>query len=411
MRFVGVTEMLRKVIDSMATPMAIRTDGIYPVQEPHREATPEAMARIHVSVPLSIVVPTYRERDNISHLIDRIARLKADHDLEIELIFMDDQSRDGSVEAVAASGHDWVRIVERTGARGLGPAVIDGFRLARHPVLVCMDCDLSHPPEKIPQMVLALSSGQQFVIGSRYVPGGSTDDDWGFFRWLNSKVATGLARPLTKARDPMSGFFALRKADFQEAQDLNPIGYKIALELIVKCGFQNVGEVPIHFSDRQHGESKLTLKEQLKYIQHLRRLYLYRFSHAMYLAQFLVVGALGVVVNMAVLTLLLWSGLGGQVAIAGGIVVSVATNFLLNRRFTFSYARKRNPVTQFLGFLAASTIGTVVNYAVSMIMLQSVLPASHSSIYLASLTGIAAGMVFNFLGNRYMVFRKRYVGK
>lgn len=368
-------------------------------------------ARIEVSVPLSIIVPTYRECENIPHLIRRIARLKEQENLEIELLFMDDQSRDGSLEAVAACGHDWVRIIERTGERGLSAAVIDGFRQARHPVLICMDCDLSHPPEKIPQMILALSSGQQFVIGSRYVPGGSTDDDWGFFRWLNSRVATWLARPLTKVQDPMSGFFALRKADFVRADALNPVGYKIALELIVKCSFQNVGEVPIHFTDRIHGESKLTLKEQLKYIQHLRRLYLHRFANTMYLAQFLAVGASGVLVNLSVLTLLLMLGASAQAAIAGGIAVSVVTNFLLNRRFTFSYARDRNPVTQFFGFIAASTIGMVVNYIVSIFMLNTVLPETRSSIYLASLTGIATGMLFNFLGNRYMVFRKRYVGK
>lgn len=394
----------------MSTP-AIKTETSSARLSQELPPGPDTLARIQVSVPLSIIVPTYRERENIPHLIARIARLKAEEDLEIELIFMDDQSRDGSVEAVAASGHDWVRIVERTGGRGLGLAVLDGFRQARHPVLICMDCDLSHPPEKIPQMILALSSGQQFVIGSRYVPGGTTDDDWGFFRWLNSRAATALARPLTKVQDPMSGFFALRKADFERADSLNPVGYKIALELIVKCGFQNVGEVPIHFSDRLHGESKLTLKEQLKYLQHLRRLYLYRFSHTMYLAQFLVVGALGVLVNMAVLTMLLLAGTGAQAAIAGGIAVSVVTNFLLNRRFTFSYARDRNPVTQFAGFVAASAIGMVVNYAVSILMLGSVLPGTRSSIYIASLTGIAAGMIFNFLGNRYLVFRKRHIGK
>jgi dolichol-phosphate mannosyltransferase len=103
------------------------------------------------------------------------------------------------------------------------------------------------------------------VIGSRYVPGGSTSDDWGIFRWLNSRVATLLARPLTNVKDPMSGFFALRKSDFEQARDLNPVGYKykIALVLIVKCGFENVGEIPIGFIDRVYGESKLTLKEQL----------------------------------------------------------------------------------------------------------------------------------------------------
>ena len=152
-------------------------------------------------------------------------------------------------------------------------------------------------------MVLALSSGQEIVLGSRYVPGGSTDDDWGVLRWLNSRVATLMARPLTAVRDPMSGFFALRKADFDAARDLNPVGYKIALELIVKCGFENVGEVPIAFSDRVYGESKLTFRQQLLYLQHVRRLYLHKFSEAMHLLQFLVVGALGVVVNLAVLTL------------------------------------------------------------------------------------------------------------
>lgn len=373
--------------------------------------TPEQLARVQVITPISIIVPTYKERENIPLVIERVARLRTEHDLDVELLFMDDMSRDGSLEYVQGCGQDWVRLIERTENRGLSPAVIDGFRAAKNPVIVCMDCDLSHPPEVIPQMILALSSGAQFVIGSRYVPGGSTDDDWGFFRWLNSRVATLLARPLTKAQDPMSGFFALRKADFDKAQDLNPIGYKIALELIVKCGFENVAEVPIHFSDRIHGESKLSFKEQLRYIQHLRRLYLHRFSNAMYLLQFLVVGASGVIVNMLVLTALLLLGLPPKGAIAGGIAVSVVTNFLLNRRFTFSYARGGNILKQFMGFVGASVIGMVVNYGVSLYLLERVLEPGRGAVYLASLAGILAGMLFNFLGNRYVVFRKRYISK
>nr|WP_252733539.1 glycosyltransferase family 2 protein [Paracoccus marinaquae] len=381
------------------------------VSDSGRDAVDGDLARIQVISPISIVVPTYKERENIPLVIERVRQLRERDGLDAELIFMDDMSRDGSIEAVEASGHDWVRIVERTEDRGLSPAVIDGFRNARNPVLVCMDCDLSHPPEKIPQMVYALSSGQQFVIGSRYVPGGSTDDDWGFFRWLNSRVATLLARPLTSVKDPMSGFFALRRKDFDRAQELNPVGYKIALELIVKCGFENVGEVPIHFTDRIHGESKLTLREQLKYIKHLRRLYLFRFANAMYLLQFLVVGMSGVVVNMAMLTLLLALGATPKLAIAGGIIVSVVSNFLLNRRFTFSYARDRNPLGQFAGFVGASAIGMIVNYALSVYLIENVLPETRSSIYIASLLGISAGMLFNFLGNRYVVFRKRYIHK
>ncbi len=300
-------------------------------------------------------------------------------------------------------------MIVRTENRGLSPAVIDGFRAAKFPILVCMDCDLSHPPEKIPQMILALNSGQQFVIGSRYVPGASTDDDWGFLRWLNSSIATLLARPLTQMRDPMSGFFALRNADFKKAKDLNPVGYKIALELIVKCGFENVGEVPIHFSDRIHGESKLTLKEQLKYIQHLRRLYLHRFANAMYLAQFLVVGTSGVVVNLAVLSLLQFLGLPEAACLAGGIGVSVVSNFLLNRRFTFSYARDRSAGRQFIGFVAASAVGASVSFIVSLALRASAFSELSYGLHLAALCGIAAGMIFNYLGNRYIVFRKTHI--
>lgn len=381
-----------------------------PISKSSFQMHPDA-ADTPLHMPISVIVPTYREAENIPLLLDRLAAVRAEHDLVLDVLFMDDNSRDGSVEAVAAAGHDWAQIVVRTADKGLSQSVVDGFERATGAVLVCMDCDLSHPPEVIPQMVLGLAAGQQFVIGSRYVPGGSTDDDWGLFRFLNSIAATALARPLTRARDPMSGFFALRKADFHKAHELNPIGYKIGLELIVKCGFENVGEVPIHFSDRQHGESKLSFKEQLRYIQHIRRLYLYRFSNAMYLAQFLVVGAAGTVVNLAVLSLLQGVGLRDATSLAGGIAVSTVTNFLLNRRFTFSYAKHGHIGRQFAGFLGATAVGLVVNYAVALSLRSSVLADADYGLHLAALAGIAAGMVFNFLGNRYLVFRKRYLRK
>ncbi|WP_299681668.1 glycosyltransferase family 2 protein [uncultured Roseobacter sp.] len=366
---------------------------------------------VHYTVGISIIVPTYREAENIPHLLNRVDQVRERAGLTLEVIFVDDNSRDGSVEAVEAAGFDWARILVRETDRGLSSAVVDGFRAARYPVLICMDCDLSHPPETIPNLVLALHSGQQFVIGSRYVPGGSTDDDWGFFRWFNSFVATVLARPLTAIRDPMSGFFALRKSDFDKARDLNPVGYKIALELIVKCGFENVGEVPIHFTDRQFGESKLTLAEQLRYIQHLRRLYMFQFAGMMYLAQFLVVGASGVVVNLSVLSLAFWAGLPEWLCLASGICVSLVTNFLLNRRFTFSYARHEPMLRQFLGFVSASVLGLVVNYCVALGLRMSVLSDGVYALQLAALVGIAAGMGFNFLGARYLVFRKRFLRK
>ena len=369
------------------------------------------LARIHVEASVSIVIPTYKEVENIPLIVARIAAVKQAGLDDLEVIFVDDNSQDGSVETVNALGLDWVRIIVRTNERGLSSAVLEGFRAAKGDVLVCMDCDLSHPPSAIPHMILALESGQQFVMGSRYVPGGSTDDDWGMFRWLNSRIATLLARPFTSVRDPMSGFFALRRTDFEAARDLNPVGYKIALELIVKCGFENVGEVPIHFEDRQYGESKLSLKEQLKYIQHLRRLYVHAFGNAMYFLQFAVVGASGVVVNFAVLTVLLMLGLPDAVCLAGGILVSLVSNFLLNRRFTFDYARSGNVWMQFIGFAGASSVGMVVNYAVAVFLSHGVLNGVPFGLYLSALAGISVGLIFNFLGNRYLVFRRRYMHK
>lgn len=358
---------------------------------------------------ISVIVPTYKEVLNIPHIIDRLAALRDSAGLEIELIFMDDKSRDGSQEVVANAGLPWVYFVEREGPRGLSPAVLDGFARASHPILVCMDCDLSHPPEKIPQMLLALMAGHDCVVGSRYVAGGTTDDDWGFGRWLNSQIATLLARPLTDVKDPMSGFFALRKSDFERGRDLNPIGYKIGLELIVKCGLGNVAEVPIHFTDRVLGESKLSFKEQLLYLQHVRRLYLYKFSDTMHVLQFLIVGASGVLVNFAVLALLSALGFREAVSLAGGIAVSIVTNFLLNRRFTFSYAKSRKLWPQFIGFMGASAVGAIVNYSVALYLTQNILPNTGSALYIASAIGVASGMIFNFLGNRYLVFRKRHI--
>lgn len=358
---------------------------------------------------ISVVVPTYREAENIPYVIERLAKLREAENADLELIFVDDDSQDGSVEAVHACGHDWVRIIVRTENRGLSSAVIEGFRAAKNPVLVCMDCDLSHPPEQIPNLILGLEAGQQMMLGSRYVSGGSTDDDWGFFRWLNSRIATILARPLTNVRDPMSGFFAIRRSTFLGASNLNPVGYKIALELIAKCGIENVGEVPIRFTDRVRGQSKLTFSEQLKYLQHVRRLYIHKFGASMELLQFLAVGASGVAVNLSILTIASFLGAPDWGALAAGIGVSVITNFLLNRQFTFGHARQRNAWNQFGGFVGASALGMVVNYTVAWQVHGLLQGAGSRSLQLSALAGVVAGTAFNFLGNRYVVFRKRSI--
>ncbi len=352
---------------------------------------------------LSVVVPTYREAESLPLLLPRLLAVIGEMGVRAEVLIMDDQSRDGSAEFIAQLGIEEVKFVERQANRGLSPAVVDGFRIARGKYLVCLDADLSHPPETIPKMVERLAAGADFVIGSRYVAGGSTEADWGRFRQLNSNVATWMAYPFTSAKDPMSGFIALTRQRFLRATELNPVGYKIGLELMVKCGCERIEEVPIHFANRAAGESKLSLKEQLRYIQHLRRLFVFKYPNWSYVLQFGFVGAVGTGVNLGVLTLLTMLGAIPKLAVAGGIAVSLYSNFLLNRRFTFGYSRYQAFWPQFVGFIAASSLGSVVNYFTTLKLHQS-LPTM--PIQAAAVIGIIVGMVFNYLSSRYMVFRK-----
>jgi dolichol-phosphate mannosyltransferase len=352
---------------------------------------------------VSVIVPTYKEAENLPLLIDCLSAVRSDNHMDLELLIMDDDSRDGTEELVASRNEAWIRLVTRTTDRGLSKAVCDGLKLAEGEVIVVMDADLSHPPESIPALIEPLMDGYDFTLGSRYVKGGSTSDDWGFFRWLNSRVATLMALPFTKVSDPMSGFFALRRSTCEKAANcLNPIGYKIGLELIVKCECERIKEIPIHFADRKFGESKLSFSEQFRYIKHIRSLFIHKYGTWSHLAQFLVVGGLGAVVNLAVLTLLVALGVGVNPAIAVAIAISMVFNFFLNRRFTFAYARNDSIIKQFVGFVAACSAGAVLNYFTTS-ALVSAFPALYPQI--AACIGIAAGTGLNFLVNRFVVFK------
>ncbi len=226
------------------------------------------MGKLHVTV----VVPTYNERDNLAPLATRVFMTL--DPLTSELLVIDDNSPDGTADAARQLAQTSpVRCVVRTAERGLATAVLAGLHAASGELVVVMDADLSHPPERIPALLAALGDPHvQMAIGSRFAPGGRVDLDWPWFRRLNSLAGRLLARPLTPVRDMMSGFFAVRRADLR-LEGLAPIGYKIALELIVRHGWTRVVEVPISFADRRAGQTKLNVAEQLRYLRHLGRLY------------------------------------------------------------------------------------------------------------------------------------------
>ncbi len=236
---------------------------------------------LHRMASVSLIVPTYREVENLRELVSRVEAVRVSRLLDMEMIVVDDDSGDGIERVVEELERSWLRLLVRSNARGLSSAVIEGMRQATGETLVVMDADLSRPPEKIPELLAALDGGADFALGSRYVAGGSTDARWGVLRWLNSKVATLLARPLTRGaavRDPMSGFFALRRSTLEQAAILSPLGYKIGLELMVKCRCRAVAEVPIRFIERTRGRSKLTLRQQWLYLRHVARLLRFRMS-------------------------------------------------------------------------------------------------------------------------------------
>ncbi|MFQ5591784.1 MAG: polyprenol monophosphomannose synthase [Phycisphaerae bacterium] len=230
----------------------------------------------------SIIVPTYHEAANIRPLVERVFSAIGGAGIEAELIIVDDDSRDGTEDIVKSlAQHHPVRLVLRHGTRGLSAAVIEGFQQARFDRFVVLDADLQHPPEMIPVLLRRLETDDcDFVIGTRYASGAGVDEHWPFLRRVASRIATWLAAPLMPLSDPMSGFFAIRRATWQRASGLKPIGYKIGLELYVKGGCRRPAEIPIRFSARSAGTSKLSVSAQLQYVRHLFRLYLFRFPLA-----------------------------------------------------------------------------------------------------------------------------------
>ena len=219
---------------------------------------------------LSVVVPTYNEAENAEPLVARVTKALAD--VDFELIVVDD-STDGTDRVLAdiARGTPRLRAVHRTDRRGLASAVTDGIQHAIGDVVAVLDADLQHPPEVVPALFDALCrTGAELAIASRYVPGGS--DEFTIARRIVSRVGTALASILlSRARsvaDPLSGFFAFRRS-VVEGVHLQPIGYKILLEILVRGHVSRVVEVPYRFGTRGTGTSKLTLAQNLEFLKHL----------------------------------------------------------------------------------------------------------------------------------------------
>jgi dolichol-phosphate mannosyltransferase len=222
---------------------------------------------------LTIVVPTYNERDQIDILCERFFRACELHQLVVEMIIVDDNSPDGT----GARADEWarrspVRVIHRSGKLGLGSAVIEGFAAAESDIVGVMDADLSHPPELIPTLLAAVNARSlDMVVASRYIRGGGTRS-WSVLRLVLSRVACWMTRPLTPVRDAMSGFFLIRRDRLSSV--CAPLrGFKIGLELLVRAKPRRVAEVGYVFVGRIAGKSKMSFAEGLRFLRQLAALY------------------------------------------------------------------------------------------------------------------------------------------
>ncbi len=224
----------------------------------------------------SIVIPTYNEAGGIEKLIAALDTIFRENRLDGEIIVVDDNSPDGTGAIVDRLSERYpVRCLHRPGKMGLSSGVIDGWRFARpdSEALGVMDADFSHDVKILPKMVRAVESGEYgLAIGSRYVPGGGITN-WPRKRIITSRVAIMLAQPLTPVKDITSGYLLVKRSALQGVE-LDPIGFKIGLEVIVKARYGKAIEVPYVFTDRVAGESKLNQREILNYLKQLGRLYL-----------------------------------------------------------------------------------------------------------------------------------------
>jgi dolichol-phosphate mannosyltransferase len=213
---------------------------------------------------VSMVIPTYNERDNLVPLVERLSRIFTDG--KYEIILVDDNSQDGSIDVAYGLAAKYpVKIFVRKNERGLATAVLHGFKQARGDIIGVMDADLQHPPEVNAALLKAVKNGADMAVASRYITGGGCPN-WGLTRRIISKGALFLAHlflPSTrKVKDPMSGFFMFKR-DGLDQVEFSPRGYKILLEMLVMGNFSNVVEVPFIFEDRSTGTSKMKARQQI----------------------------------------------------------------------------------------------------------------------------------------------------
>ncbi len=360
-----------------------------------------------------VIVPTYNERDNVGLLIEALEERFPAIPHEMHVLVVDDSSPDGTAGVVreAMARHRNVHLI--TGRKeGLGAAYIRGMRHAMDALgadaVMEMDADFSHKPTDVPRLIEALDGGADFVIGSRYIPGGSIPSDWGLLRRMISKWGNVFARyvaGLYRVRDCTAGFRAIRASILRKVDlgGLRVQGYAFQVALLHEAIMNSarVSEVPVEFVDRTRGTTKLRLSDIIEFMVNA---WWIRLENSRTFLKFAAVGASGLLVNLGSFTLLMHAGMNKYIASPLAIEISIITNFLLNNSWTFSH---RDTTDAFhlkgLKFNVVSLLALGVSFGTFVllsVLFPSVAPQVHQAI------GVVPATLVNYLLNSYWTFKE-----
>lgn len=357
---------------------------------------------------LSVVVPTFKERDNVPLLVEKLAHTLSGIDWEV--VFVDDNSPDGTAAVARQIGATdaRVRCVRRIGRRGLAGACIEGMLSSQARYVAVMDADLQHDETLLTTMLEKLRGGFDLAVASRFAEGASASGLSSANREKASRVSNAMARRLlgVTLSDPMSGFFMMRRERFEElAPQLSSQGFKILLDIVATArGSLRIAELPFVFGERQHGESKLDTRVALDFAA----LILAKLTNDTVSFRFLLfclVGLTGIAIHMAVLQFgLNFAGLSFGWAQTVATFAAITWNFVLNNMFT--YRDQRLAGWQFLTGLIRFQVICAVG-AISNVGIASVIYDYDPEWWIAGLGGALMGAVWNYVVSAAFVWRQR----
>ena len=370
------------------------------------------------SLKFSLVLPTYNEAGNISDMVKILSELLDGYlPGQYELIVIDDNSPDQTWQLAQelTPYYPQLRVMRRLEEKGLSTAVIRGWQVARGEILGVIDADLQHPPQVLGQLLQEMEKGADLALASRHVEGGGVSE-WSIIRRFLSRGAQMLGllilpEVISRLSDPMSGYFMVRRSAIA-GKYLSPVGYKILIEVAARGRIRWIAEAGYVFRERQAGESKVTWKQYIEYIQHLLRL---RLSISARFIQFCLVGLTGVVVDMGFLYLLSDPNTLGLPLTRSKIIaaeLAILNNFLWNDFWTFGDISRRQPgkrqrLKRFIKFNIICLVGLVLN----VLLLNIFFNVFRLNRYVANLLAIALVTLWNFWFNLKLSWRVTEVDK